>query len=427
MIESLIIALREGIEVALVLGILIAYLKTIQHSTLIKSVYSGFVLAILASIGGAILLQKFTIDHESFEGFLMLVAALFVISMIIWMWVTAKKIRKEIQKKVDNIVEHSAPWQAHIGIFMFTFLIIIREGIETAIFLQAVALSTGAWHSIVGTILGLSCATMFAILFIRGSTRIDIPRFLKVTAITLLIFTFQLILNAFHEFYEYGIFPANPQMMGILGPIVQNNTLFILAIISIPALMLIIPGKKKASMPAATLYRRWQLSAGIVSMCLVFFLGMGEVFSTDYSMDLSSQWIDVPQGDLIKIPLSSVGDGKIHRYSIKDQNLEIRFFILRTGLGKFVTAFDACYACYSYGKYYLKKGELICSLCDAPSSLSILKAAADEPEPDAENSGSMEGNGCSPIYLPSKIENGNVVIGLNDLRKKRKYFDITEE
>ena len=426
MIESFIIALREGIEVALVLGILIVYLKKIQQDLLIKSVYAGLVLAIIASIAGAILLQRFTIDHESFEGYLLLTASLFVMTMIVWMWMTAKKIKHEIQEKVDTIIEHSSTWKAQLGIFLFTFIMIIREGIETAIFLQAVALSRGGWQSVIGTIFGFSCATIFAILFIRGSTKIDIARFLQVTAIALLVFTLQLIVNAFHEFYEYGIFPANPQMMAILGPIVQNNTLFILAIISIPAIMLIIPSRKKISSATTPYHRRWQLSAGLASMCVVFFLGMGEVFSTDHTMDISSQFIDVPEHGKIEIPLAEIGDGNVHRYSIKDQGLEIRFFVLRTDLGKFATAFDACYACYSYGRYFLRKGELICSLCDAPSPLMRLQPS-DDTEPDPDNSGSMEGNGCSPIYLPSKIENGNVVITLDDLRKKRKYFDITQE
>jgi uncharacterized membrane protein len=107
--------------------------------------------------------------------------------------------------------------------------------------------------------------------------------------------------------------------------------------------------------------------------------------------------------------------------------VEIRFFILRIGLGKFATSFDACYACYSYGKYFLRNGELICSLCDAPSSLMKLKPSGEIPEPDPNNSGSMEGNGCAPIYLPSTIYDGNIVITLNDLQKRRKYFDITPQ
>lgn len=439
MIESMIIALREGIEIALVLGILIVYLKKIDRPSLLKSVYAGLVLALLASAAGAVVLQELSIDQESLEGFFMLAAAIFVISMIVWMWLTAKKIRRAIETRVSSIVESTTSWKSHVSILGFTFLMIVREGIETAIFLQAVALSTGAWRSIAGTAVGLAMATVFAVLFIRGSVRINISRFLRVTAVTLLIFTVQLIVNAFHEFYEYGVFPANPRMMGLLGPIVQNNILFILAILSIPAIMLIISGKpagqsgqvpRAGELPQAGQaggQRRWQLSAGIASICIIFFLGVGDIFSSNHEMDLTAKALPAPSSGLIEIPVTEASDNRLHRYSIDDRGLTIRFFVLRTSFGKIATAFDACYACYSYGRYYLKNGELICSQCDAPSALSKLHLAREEAEPDENNSGSMEGNGCTPIYLPSRMRGGNIEVKLTDLQAKRKYFDITEE
>ncbi|HUL43435.1 MAG TPA: Fe-S-containing protein [Bacteroidota bacterium] len=424
MIESLIIALREGIEIALVLGIVIVYLRKIERESLVISVYIGLVLAVLASFGGAYLLQKLAIDQESLEGFFMMAAAIFVISMIVWMWITARKIRGEIEEKVGTIAVRSS-WKAHAGILSFTFLMIVREGIETAIFLQAVALSTGAWQSALGTIIGLALATVFAVLFIRGSVRIDIGRFLKITAVTLMIFTLQLLLNGVHEFYEYGILPASPSMMGILGPIVQHDVLFIVAILSIPVFMLVFPSRKRMASGTMTSQRRWQLSAVALSVVIISFLGVGEIFSSGTAMDLSSVRIPIPASGLFQIPIGQVGDGNLHRYAIEDNGLEIRFFVIRTGLGTFATAFDACHACYSYGHYYLKDGELVCSQCDATSPLSKLHPAVEDTTANDENSGSMEGNGCTPIYLPARMHTGNIEIRLADLRAQRKYFEIT--
>src|ERR1041385_486213 len=337
MIESMIIALREGIEIALVLGILIVYLNKIGRPSLIVSVYTGLALALLASVGGAVVLQELSIDSESLEGFFMLAAAVFVISMIIWMWLTAKKIRGDIEARVNTIVGSSSSWKAHAGILSFTFLMIVREGIETAIFLQAVALSAGAWLNIAGTTIGLLMAAVFAVLFIRGSVRIDIGRFLRVTAVTLLVFTLQLILNAVHEFYEYGILPASPKMMGILGPIVQNNILFILAILSIPAIMLLIPGKRARQsatdaddsatgstggiVAPGLRQRRWQLSAGIASICIISFLGVGDVFTSNHDTDLSAKMLPFPSAGAVRIPVAEVSDNNVHRYSITDGGL----------------------------------------------------------------------------------------------------------
>ncbi len=425
MIESLVIALREGIEIALVLGILVTYVRKIGRISLLLPIYLSLAFAVIGSVAGAVVLQRMGIDQESLEGYFMLVAAVFVASMIVWMWRTAKTIRAEIEQKVSGIVQTSASWKAHAGLFLFTFFMIVREGIETVIFLQAVALSTSGWSSLAGTVTGIGLATVFAILFIRGSTKINIGRFLKITAFTLLIFTVQLVMNAVHEFYENGVFPANPKMMGILGPIVQHDLFFILAIISIPAFMLIIPGRKRQQQAATISGRRWQLSFGVALLAIMFFLGGGEIFSSSADMDFTAVKLGAPQDGFYHIPIGQVSDGKLHRFAINDRGLEIRFFVLRTSLGKFATAFDACYACYSYGHYYLKNDELVCSQCDAVSPLSKLTPATDV-EPDENNSGSMEGNGCAPIYLPSVAKNGVITIKLADLERRRKYFDISQ-
>ena len=426
MIESLIITLREGIEIALVVGILIVYLRKLGQAKLVMAVHAGLILAVIASVAGGIILQKLAIDSESLEGYFLLVAALFVMTMIIWMWVTAKRIRSEIQTKIDTILLTTfSSAKIFAGILLFTFVMVVREGIETAIFLQAVAFSTGEWQSLIGTVAGILLAVIFALLFIRGSMKIDIARFLKITAITLMIFTLQLVINAVHEFFENGILPASPRMMGILGPIVQNDVLFIGAILIIPALMMIIPGKKRVPAGSSGNQRRWQLSAAIVSLLLIVLLGASDVFSSRTEVNFHSTELKVSPGGLVTIPISEVGDNNVHRFSIRDNGLEIRFFVIRKSLSSFATAFDACRACYAYGKYYLKDGNLICSQCDAPYPLSKLRPTKSDEPVDENNSGSMEGNGCAPIYLPSQMRDGSIQILLTDLQKERRYFDIS--
>ncbi len=428
MIESLIITLREGIEIALVVGILIVYLRKLGQGKLVAAVHAGLILAVIASVAGGIILQKLAIDEESLEGYFLLVAAVFVMTMIIWMWMTAKRIRAEIQTRIDTILQATTSRvRTFAGILLFTFVMVVREGIETAIFLQAVAFSTGEWQSLTGTVAGIVLAVLFAIFFIRGSMKIDIGRFLKITAITLVIFTLQLVVNAVHEFIENGILPASPKMMGILGPIVQHDILFIGAILIIPALMMMIPGKKRPTAGAAGNQRRWQMSAAILSLLLIVLLGASDVFSTRTEVDFGSTELTVSAGGTVTIPISAVSDNNLHRFSIRDQGLEIRFFVIRKSLSTFATAFDACRACYAYGKYYLKDDNLICSQCDAPYPLSRLRPVKTDEPLDENNSGSMEGNGCAPIYLPSQMRDGSIQILLGDLQKERKYFEISTE
>jgi uncharacterized membrane protein len=303
---------------------------------------------------------------------------------------------------------------------------VVREGIETALFLHAVAHSTGGWQSIAGTVLGVGLAVVFGVVFIRGSVRIDIGRFLKVTAFTLILFTIQLVINALHEFLENGVLPPSPGAMGIVGPIVQHDAFFIAAIVAIPAFMLFVP-RRRSGGEISPNQRRWQIGAGVASLLFIFVLGVGQIFSSRHDMDLTSQEITVPAGGTIAIPAAVAADGNLHRYAIRDGGLEIRFFIIRTDVNAYTTAFDACRACYSYGRYYLKKSDLICSQCDAPFPLAKMKLVPMDEPVDSLNSGSMEGNGCAPIPLPSRLRNGVIEIRLADLQHQRKYFDISKE
>jgi uncharacterized membrane protein len=123
---------------------------------------------------------------------------------------------------------------------------------------------------------------------------------------------------------------------------------------------------------------------------------------------------------LIHIPVHELLDGTLHRYGWLDEDgTQIRFFALRTPGGSFATAFDACRACFNYGYYYLDGGELICSVCEAPSEMSNLSVAT---EGTGELSGSMEGMGCAPLHLASKLESGSLLVKVDDLLHNKKFF-----
>ena len=422
MIENLIITLREGIEIALVIGVLIVYLRKTGRTDTIGYVYGGLIAAVAVSIGGAVVLHRFAIDEEALEGYFLLIASVFVLGMMGWMWGNARKMGQEIREKLSVILEGSSSRKARWSIGIFTFFMIVREGIETVIFLQAVSLSSSGWQSFAGTVAGILLAVAFAVLFIRGSLTVDVSRFLKITALTLSLFAVQLLINALHEFYENGIFPASPRMMGILGPIVRHDVFFLGAVIAIPAFMLLIPGRQTERTGRQ---RRLQIGAAVLSLGLIFVVGVTEVFSSRQEMDLSAQEIAVPADSVITIPYASLGMGELRRYSVHDRGLEIRFFVIRTGVNSYATAFDACHACYSYGRYYRRNEDLICSQCQAPFPIARLKPSLAEEPVDENNSGSMEGNGCAPIYLPSAAYDGLVHIRFADIRRQRKYFEIT--
>ena len=425
MLESYLITFREGVEISLIVGILLVYLKKINRTNLRATVFYGLGAATVVSVISAIILEKLALDFEPLEGYLMFAAAILVTTMITWMWRTSRHIKRDIEHRIDSIVaEQETSFGAYIGVFLFTFLMVVREGVETVIFLRAVSSGQGAWGVLAGVGAGLLAAIAFGVLFVKGSVRVDVAKFLKVTAVVLLIFVAQLLVNGVHEFFELGVFPANPQAMGIVGPIVRNNLLFILAIFSIPAIMFIIPPSRHA--PAVAIpksSRRTQLAAGLITLSVVFFFGFDYVFQSRSSVEISAPLPIAPRQGTISIPVNDLLDGKLHRFVwLTDDSVGIRFFALRTSTGGFSTAFDACRACYNYGFYYMKEGDLICSICEAPSSLTKLAVAT---EVDPDQSGSMEGMGCAPLYLPSKMQDGSIVIRTEQLLANKKFFSTS--
>ena len=104
--SSLVITFREGVEGALAVGIILLYLRKTGRIALKAAVWSGLAAAIVASLIGAYILERIAINQEIFEGILMFVAAFFVTTMIMWMWRSAKGLKKEIESKVEEIAAH---------------------------------------------------------------------------------------------------------------------------------------------------------------------------------------------------------------------------------------------------------------------------------------------------------------------------------
>ncbi len=147
MLQAFIITLREGVEAALIVGITLAYLAKIGRNDLRKSVYAALAFAFAGSIGLAIVLSRFNLNEDIFEGWVMLVAAVFVVTMIIFMMKTGRKLKGEIEGKIGLFAREDA-W---IGLFLFVFLMVLREGVETVLILSAVTLNSTELMSFIGT------------------------------------------------------------------------------------------------------------------------------------------------------------------------------------------------------------------------------------------------------------------------------------
>src|SRR5260370_25052022 len=154
MLEAFIITLREGVEAALIVGLTLVYLAKIGRKDLRKAVYGALGGSFLGSIAVAVVISRTRWNQDVFEGWIMLAAAFFVVTMVIFMMRTGRKLKGEIEGKVATLAGENA-W---FGLFIFVFLMVLREGAETVLGLSAVSLNTTELSSFLGTLFAIIAA-----------------------------------------------------------------------------------------------------------------------------------------------------------------------------------------------------------------------------------------------------------------------------
>ena len=208
MLSAFLLALREGVEASLVVGIILVYLSRTGRLQLGRFVWYGVAVAAALSLGVAIALERFRISEDGFEGLLLLVASVFVVTMIIWMNRVARHLKKEIEQKVEAYAVRTGS-AAGWGIFLFVFLMVLREGAELALLLRAVEFSSEGLQTWIGTIVGIGAAAAVGLFFFKGTLRIPLHRFFAVTSVILMLVAFQLALTGLHELSEARWLPSS--------------------------------------------------------------------------------------------------------------------------------------------------------------------------------------------------------------------------
>src|SRR6202162_6335434 len=241
MLQAFIITLREGVEAALIVGITLAYLAKIGRTDLRKTVYAALGAAFAGSIGIAVVISRLNWNEDVFEGWIMLVAAFFVITMVIFMMKTGRKLKGEIEGKVGLLAGNDA-W---IGLFFFVFLMVLREGAETVLILSAVSLNSTELLSFLGTLLGVLASIAFGVMFVKGSVRINLQKFFRVTTAILFLVAAQLVIAGLHELSESGVIPSSKREMAIIGRMWRSDLFFCVTIFALAALMVLFDAKRR--------------------------------------------------------------------------------------------------------------------------------------------------------------------------------------
>ena len=219
MLESFLITSRETLEASLVVGIVLAYLNKTNNQNYRKTVYYGILFGILASILTAFFFTLFAGGFEGraeeiFEGIIMLFAAFLLTTMILWM-MQQRHISKEIEGDVEKSLQQAQPLFSHFGIFMLIFIAVIREGVETVIFLNAINYASGI--NFFGGTLGIIAAIIVGYLFFISTRKINLKKLFNISSILLILFAAGLVAHGIHEFEEAGV------VSGIVAPLFDIN------------------------------------------------------------------------------------------------------------------------------------------------------------------------------------------------------------
>src|SRR5271163_3955677 len=414
MLQAFIITLREGVEAALIVGITLAYLAKIGRNDLRKSVYAALAAAFAGSIGVAVVLSRLNWNEDIFEGWIMLAAGFFVVTMIVFMMKTGRKMKGEIESKIGLF----ARGDASIGLFLFVFLMVLREGVETVLILSAVTLNSSELTSFIGTLSGVIVAVLFGVMFVKGSVKINLQKFFKVTTAILFLVAAQLAISGLHELSENGVLPSSRREMAIIGPIVRNELFFFITILVLAALMVLFEMKSRqpGALPESGAARRkalwtarrerlWMTSVYGFSFLFIVMITASFIYEKSASALSPATEVTFVDGK-VSIPLKQVYDGELHRFEAKEGGLEVRFWLYQKPDGKIATLFDACEICGGVGFYKGAQG-VTCKNCAAPIN---------------PQSVGMPG-GCNPVPLKAQVTGDAVIVSEADIAAGRHYFE----
>ncbi len=411
MLSALLVALREGVEAALVVGIVLVYLNRSGRRALKVYAWAGVLLACASSVAAALLLQHWAISEDGFEGLLMLLASVLVVTMIIWMNRVARTLRKDIEKRVESYAQKStraAGW----GVGAFVFVMVVREGAELVLILRAVELSSAGVQVWIGTLLGIAIAVGVGFFFFQGTLRIPLHRFFAATSVILMVVAFQLALTGVHELSEATWIWSSKTEMAWVGPIVRNEVFFFAVILGAATLVVLRewfgarrPAEDPSVNPAERRMREWEFrrqrrwSFAAAILCALVIVSLAAEFAYSRAMAAPTPAkILAAQDNQVRIPLSELTDQSLHFYTADVNGTVVRFLVIHKMNGDYTAALDACQICGRSG--YRQEGQnVVCRNCGA--SIYV---------PSIGDHG-----GCNPIPVKSSVVGGEVIVDLSAL------------
>jgi high-affinity iron transporter len=224
MLPSFILSLREGIEAALVIGIVLASLRQMRRPDLTSAIWAGAGSAALISLLTAILFTRLGLEMKDpgeaiFEGITMLLAAGILTWMIFWMSRRARNMKADLESSVLR-ASKAGKW----SLFGLAFIAVLREGVELALFLAAATFSSNTPGTVLGGLLGIGTAILLGWSFFATTVRLDLGRFFRITGFLLLLFAAGLVGRSAGEMVLVGWIPALIGHIWDLGGIISEGS-----------------------------------------------------------------------------------------------------------------------------------------------------------------------------------------------------------
>lgn len=414
MLSSLLIALREGLEAALIVGIVLVYLNRIGQRQLARYVWAGVILAVVSSVVVAIALDRFQISEDGFEGLMLIAAAVFVVTMIAWMNHAARELRGHIEKRVAGFASRGGV-AAGLGLGLFVYLMVVREGAELVLILRAVELSTEGLEVWIGTALGLALAVAVGAFFFQGTLKVSLGKFFSATSIILTVVAIQLAVTGLHELSESQWIRSSRTEMAWIGPIVNNDIFFYAVILGVAALLVLREWGKPAATAATAganepappavpndaarrrlayerrSQKRWMFAAAFTFVGVILLLAADFVYARVAEAPPPAALLTVTDGQ-VRVPTAEVSDANLHIFRVEAAGTEVRFMIVRQPNGWGV-ALDACRICGRMG-YRQDGSNVLCRNCGSAIYIPTIGQAG----------------GCNPVGVPARVEGANIVV-----------------
>ncbi len=419
MLQSLVITLREGVEAALLVGIVLGYLRKTGRTPWNRLVYWGLVAAVVASLAAAYGVHRLKVSEDAYEGWMMLAGAVFVASMVLWMWRTGRRMKQQVE---TQLARFAAPTRAAaLGVFGFVFLMVFREGVETVLFLAAVSLRTSELMNFMGGVLGLGLAVGLGVAFFKGSLRVDLRKFFSITSAVLLVVAAQLLVSGIHELSEAQVLPSSRREMALVGPIVNNDAFFFAVVVAL-AVFLVLAERihaqgrhdaELASLPAPERRkalaerqrdRFWKTAATAAGALIVVLICAQFIYSRTAQAVSPPEHLALRNGE-VQIPVAELADHKLHHFVVSIAGVDVRLIAMLDSTDTVRLALDACAICGTQG-YYQDGKNVICRNCAAAINTSTIGVAG----------------GCNPIHVDYLVEGETVHVGPEALAGAARTF-----